>query len=162
MLVSFQFPITDLRDLFPKNSQEKLPVAEFLDSKNRKNEDVGRIHNFGGAQPSIGGYKTAVPSYGRYFEATNLVRFCEPKFKEFKPITRGAQISRRFYYDGISVGRFEISLANKAKGELKIGYIENLILRYSKLPVNIDLWKNKEQCEFTAVPFRFSTRHLNH
>jgi len=145
MLITFQFPIIDFRGLRVKKNQNKLPIDGYLNSEN------GMIRNFGKSHPSVKESKNTIPSYGSYFEAKNLVRF-HNKLHEFDPATEGTrEISRRYYYDGISAGRFEISLANTIEGELSIDRIRNIISKYAKLPVKIDLGKRKNKKEHTLI-----------
>lgn len=145
MLVTFQFPITDFRDLLKKSSLDKLPIANFLGYKNSKNGHCGMIHNLGGAYPSISKSESRVLSYGPFFQAKNLIRFYEPGFGDFRPILRGVRKSRRYYYDGTSIGRFEINLTTEINNGLKIEYIKSIISQYANLPVKIDVERNKEE-----------------
>jgi len=141
MLVTFQFPILDFRDLLLKENRNKLPVEDYI----RKGTKNGMIHNFGNARPPINGrHKDTIPSYGRFFKAKNLIRFYSDSLFALKSTKGGAQISRRYYYDGISVGRFEVSLVNYEK-KLSIQRIRNIVSTYAKLPVKIDSGKKEEK-----------------
>ncbi len=140
MIVTFQFPIIDFRDLLAEKEQHKLPVKLYVD------DDYGMIHNFGESHHGVKNGKNTVPSFSRFFSAKNLIRFVDEEFQ--KAGVEGARkISRRYYCDDIVIGRIEISLIDTPKKALSINNIKKVISKYAGLPIKIDVNKEENNCK---------------
>lgn len=152
MLVIIQFPITDIR-LFLEEITGKLRRPNWFTSV----PDEDFIRSFGHIRfRRLGGLSGWVGE-SIICEANKAIRF--DNLATFSDEHTGKKyqlkiIFRRFYSDGVAVGKLEIGIRLKVekKENLSIDSLNNFLTYILNLPVIVPLRRGKQRCKLSEIP----------